>query len=572
MRNEYIDDLVSNLRSRYATETANMSMSEWIEQNTTIKGKAFSFKEYGFQRTIADDMHPDMDVIKISQVGLTEIQLRKSMGLCVREPGLVGIFTLPDENMFKRLSQGRMNPILSSDKVFAARDGDVRSMNIVQFGQSFLYVGHAVEATATSLSADFLMNDEVDLTDQKILALFSSRLQNSTRRIKQRFSTPTWAGFGIHGGYGASDQREFMCRCQSCNHWQIPQFSGKWVHIPGLDREIDLYELDESIINELPLHQSIVACERCERPLDLDDEANREWVATYPSRLSRRGYRVRPFTTGRLSVEYILTQKIDYDKRDYPRGWVNTVLGEPYADSKSRLSEESIRACMIGEAIPHIADKTDVFVGVDIGMICHVVLGTERGIFEFRTVKINEISDFFIEVMARWNLVSGAVDRHPYTPTADEVRDVTEGRVLPVEYRGEADLKVLFDEEKIKPTHAQANRTRLIDAVVKSIRQRKLMMQGYGPQKTIIIEHLRDMVREESPEKPATWVKLTKVDHYFHALAFYETAKALVGAKQPSGLETRGSVLLGGLPINMGGSLIGGMTGMNGRGLGLTHG
>jgi hypothetical protein len=28
------------------------------------------------------------------------------------------------------------------------------------------------------------------------------------------------------------------------------------------------------------------------------------------------------------------------------------------------------------------------------------------------------------------------------------------------------------------------------------------------------------MVRDEQPEKPATWIKLTGNDHYFHAFAF----------------------------------------------------
>ena len=47
---------------------------------------------------------------------------------------------------------------------------------------------------------------------------------------------------------------------------------------------------------------------------------------------------------------------------------------------------------------------------------------------------------------------------------------------------------------------------------------------NYVNQKELIKDHLRDMVRDTTPEKPAVWRKLTGQDHYFHALAFLTTA------------------------------------------------
>ena len=44
-------------------------------------------------------------------------------------------------------------------------------------------------------------------------------------------------------------------------------------------------------------------------------------------------------------------------------------------------------------------------------------------------------------------------------------------------------------------------------------------MSGYGVQKEIIIGHLTNMVRDESPETPAVWKKIDDSDHYFHAIA-----------------------------------------------------
>lgn len=556
MNNPYVDDMVTHLRNKYARETMGMSMGDWICANTTTKSRPFSFSQYRFQKAIADDLHPDMDVLKISQVGLTEVQIRKACAICVRNPGMVGIFTLPDEKMYKRISQGRITPLLTSNKIFAKGENDVRSMDTIQFGQSFLYVVNAVESAATSTSADFLFNDEVDISDQSALALFSSRLQNSIHKIKQRFSTPTWAGYGIHGTYSVSDQREFMCQCSACNHWQLPDFTNRFVRIPGLDRERVLTELDDGTISDLDLPSAWVACERCDAPLDLDN-ANREWVATFPTRTARRGYRVRPFSTARLTPHYVLNELTSYRKRDYVRGWWNTVLGEPYMDEKSRISEEAIRAIMDGEAVPQVTQGSDVFVGIDMGQICHIIIGNERGPFEFRAVKVSDLMNTLREIRARFNIISGACDRHPYTPTAEEARDLTQGVILPVEYRGEADIRLIEDEFETV-THAQANRTRLLDSVAKAIRTRAIRMAGYGIQQGVLIEHLRDNVREESPEKPAKWIKLTGNDHYLHALAFFECAKQLVGARSVRSDEHRTVSMLAGISLNMGGNLIGG--------------
>lgn len=555
MSNRHVDEMVSSLRDKYATETLGMSMGEWICANTTVKRRPFSFAQYQFQKAIADDLHPDMDVMKISQVGLTEVQIRKACALCIRNPGMVGIFSLPDEKMYKRVSQGRITPLLTSDKIFAKGENDVRSMDTLQFGQSFLYVVNAVESAATSTSADFLFNDEVDISNQAALALFASRLQNSNHKIKQRFSTPTWAGYGIHGTYSVSDQREYLSRCSACNHWQLPLFDSRFVRIPDLSRDRVLTELDDGTIANLDLRHTQIVCEKCDAPLDLDDP-KREWVATYPTRTARRGYRVRPFSTSRLPVEYILNQLIDYRKRDYARGWWNTVLGEPYMDSKSRISEEDIRAVMDGEAVPQVTQGSPVYVGIDMGQVCHIVVGNDRGPFWFRTVKVNNLGDAIREIQARYTIVSGASDRHPYTPTSEEVRDITQGLILPVEYRGEADLKLVEDEFETV-THAQVNRTRLLDSVAKAIRTRAIRMAGYGTQQGVVIEHLRDNVREEHPEKPAKWIKLTGNDHYLHALAFFECAKQLVGARNQRSDERRMSVMLAGISLNMGGNLVG---------------
>lgn len=543
--NAYSAAMLQRMERRYSKDAVDMPHSEWIELNTKLKGRPFSFDRFPFQRAITDDMHPNMDVKKISQVGLTEVQIRKVLSFLRRNRGMSAIFTLPDEKLFKKISQSRVMPIVKENAVFNTEEDEdaVRSMSTMQFGMSWLYMTASGEGDATSTSADAVFNDELDLTDQAMVALFNSRLQGSLIRINQRFSTPSYAGFGIDAGYNISDQREYMVRCDACNHWQVPEFNRRFVRIPGLPDEVmDLSEIDDSMIDMIDLPNSYVCCEQCERPLDLAS-TNREWVANFPSRTQGRGYWVRPFSTSHLGVDYIVDQLLKYKRRDYMRGWHNTVLGEAYTDGNARLDQDAIDRCFTSAIkIPEISPDAPVFVGIDVGQVCHVVLGTGTSVqnahaFSFLAMPVGEVLEYLKAIQARYRLIQGCVDRHPYQPTAESFRDGTKGKVWPVEYRGTAELNLKEEEQ-----YGQVNRTMFLDQVARQIRNGNLKMSGYGHQKGLIIEHLRDLVRDEKPEEPAKFIKLTGNDHFYHALGFMLCAIKMADAIRGTSDEIRTEV------------------------------
>lgn len=557
MSNQYTLELRRMLSERYSVESVGMTTGEWMCANTKVKGKSFNFQGYEFQRTIADDLHPNLDVIKISQVGLTEIQSRKALAFLIRNPGVTGIFSLPNEKMYRRFSQSRLKPMIEENRVFrpTSSEAPVRSMDLMQFGMSFLNVVNATEASATGIPADLIFNDEVDLSDQKILALFSSRLQNSSYKIKQRFSTPSWTGFGIDGTFGVSDQREYFCKCFACNTHQVPLFSKEFVYLPGLPDSVPLHEITDNMHHKLRFDEAFVMCHRCGAPLDLGNSA-REWVATYPTRTENRGYRVRPFTSSRISISYIIQQLLDYQRKDYVRGWWNTVIGEAYTDARARLDESAIKACMDTPGPVTISPTAPVYMGMDMGQVCHMTLATPAPgdclhVFEFRSFPVEDVLDVLAEVMANYNLINGCCDRHPYTPTADAMHKKSEGRIFPVEYRGEQELKAVRDVSD-SITYWQANRTRLLDDVARHVRERKYIMTGYGLMGSILITHLRDQIREESVESPAKWVKLTGNDHFAHSLAFLQAATKIQDTMQyMEKPDLRCNITIGGIKLQI---------------------
>lgn len=526
MSNLYIDQFLNLAKERFSVDSLSMTMSDWICKNTSLKKRPFSFKGYEFQEQIVNDMHPNMDVIKISQVGLTEVQIRKALGFLVRNRGTSLIFSLPDENMYERVSSTRVKPIVSADKVFntpmdkAAKV--TRSMGIMQFDQSFLYLVPASEESATSIPADAIFNDEVDLSDQKILSLFNSRMQNSKYKIAQRFSTPTFPAFGIDLSYQASDQHVYLCKCRSCGHWNEPQFDQKFMHIPGLP-DIPLLEVTkEAYEHQLDFVNAYVKCERCHNPLDLSDPTARQWVPLYPSRVNARGYKISPFVTDRLSLEYIFTQMWKYQSSEFIRGFYNTVLGRPYSDGNIQIPLEDINACFTlhsGQITPEPHDN--VWIGVDMGQTCHVIVGRGNDednleIIQMHQINVREIVSWLKDFCEKYNVIGGCCDRHPYEPTARDIFVATNGKILPVEYRGLKDTNLVKDHEG-NVTHAQANHTFFLDNFANKIRKHKIRISGYGNQKTVYSQHLREVVRNEEPGKPAHWVKLNSEDHYLHA-------------------------------------------------------
>lgn len=525
--NPYLRDFASTLLMRYPTDGADMSYSEWLMSNThhpRNPGRPFSFDGFEFQKAIADDLSPVLSVIKPSQIGLTEIQIRKALAFLVRNRGTSLIYSMPNLAMFRRVSKTRVKPLMTRERVFQSTNGDSNSMDLYEMGGSFAYLTGMTEGDATSIPADFLCHDEVDLSDQQIIGLYQSRLQASNWKLTHKFSTPTHPNFGIDASYNASDQMEYMQKCQACRHWQLPLFDIRHIHLTGYHGDGNLKQLDADMLAAIDFGASYVKCERCSVELDLLNPALREWVPRFPGRRGR-GYRVRPFCTASLMLEYVCMQLIERRLLDDLKGWYNTVLGEPFADGSNQLTEDSVRARLKGPQSPEIGAGVPFAIGIDQGLICHVTGGPISGDIVqptlFELVPADNLVERIEEICKEYNVVCGAIDRYPYTPTANEVYAASKNKIVPTEYRGKAAVNLVKDEFD-ELSHAQINRTIAIDRTVKLVQNRRLDLVGYGAYADVLVQHMCDMVRIESPEKEATWEKRTGNDHFMHSLALLE--------------------------------------------------
>ena len=526
-KNEFLE----RLKSRIIEGRTNKSIGDWVCENTTFgNGKHFSFTRHKFQKDILNDMHPNMCVKKLSQMGITEISIRKSIAFLSRNPGTNVLYTFPDINMKKRNSQTRFKPIFDRDFALERGSTQIRNNDIMQLGNSFLYVSANVESDATSTPVDMIINDEYDLSDQEFLALVNSRIQHSSFKIKQGFSTPTFDNYGISLEYSTSDQREFWCQCPHCNHWQIPMYNLDNVYIPNLpDSVADLRtDIDPTLAASLDLDNAYVKCAKCGKPLDLGDDAKREWVAKYPERTHSRGYWIRPFSSDLLSIKYLVTTMADFVKKDQIRRGVNTVLGEEYADKNARLELKDIVECMQDSRIPDISKDKPCFVGIDVGVNCHLVISTnESDVVLFEVVQFDRLLDRLKELDEKYNIVCGAIDRHPQIILSNMVRDWIEKRIYPVVYGQNRDVEP-HTELDGNIDYYTINRTNDLDMIKDLINTHKMKFYGYGNLKSTIIEHLRDMFRDDGEDgAQPRWKKLTGNDHFFHALGYSFVARKM---------------------------------------------
>lgn len=471
----------------------------------------------------------------------TEVQLRKALAFTARNPYRNLIYTMPDENMRKRVFQNRVLPILTEDSIFhalnAAGKKPIRSIEMTEINSSFMMMFPANEKAATSQPADAVFNDEVDLSDPQILALFNSRVQGSDLRMIHNYSTPTYDGLGITALFETSDQHEYLFKCPHCNHWQLPDYTTKYIRIPKLPMEAqdDLTKFDPLWIDKYGINplDAYSVCVKCDRRVTYGDDQNHRWVARHPHRSNSRGYRVSPFSTRNLDAAYVFGQYMKYHLLDNMKGFHNTVLGITHESSDERLSEALLKTLFTTHS-DFVTEHNDVphFIGIDMGKVCHISIGRATGIGRVKTVMHEVVKAELLEERVKqyrnmFPIKGGFIDRLPLITDSNKIRDLSNYEIMPMQYGRNSGGSVVIpkNDEYGNLDYVEAHRTLHLDKFANAIRSGYITFAGFGTQKDTIINHLRAMVRvfeedKDGVEKVPVWKKKDKNDHYFHSMGY----------------------------------------------------
>lgn len=471
--------------------------------------KPIEFDKHRFMLQPYSDSSPDQVIMKSAQVGWSVLAILKSAHAC-KFLKLNVIYVLPTRNATHDFVIPKVNPMLDRNpklKEMIRNTSD--SINLKAVGDRFLYFRGAFHrGEAVSTTADLVVSDEHDVSDQGVLTIYQSRLQASDYGWFWRFSNPTLPGFGVDELYQASDQMHWIMVCPNCN----------WNMYIDFEQDDNLNNHYLKVIDDTQDHEKgYYACGKCHHELSDDVRQSGYWWAKFPGR-SRRGYWLN-----QLMVPWVSATKILQQQNTMPIDvFHNFVLGKPYQASEFVINGDAVlRACN-----PGVANKTDVIIGCDSGKVKHYVIGNHQGIFAYGTT-------------TDWDEIEQLIKLYKATCVIDALPDFTVPEALARKYPGQVYVHYyLHDTKSMDVTNRkegeqfgmlQSDRTKLFDDMAARISSGKLRF--YQSKEALqakngLISHFENMYRIVETDtkgiKRARWeTKTGKPDHLAHAAAYY---------------------------------------------------
>lgn len=487
------------------------NVAAWVLNNniSNENGDPITFKQHKFMLDIYLDESPQMVIEKCSQIGGSTAIILKSIHLAHYKRANI-IYLLPSKSIVKDFVLPKVDPLINTNPDVKKLVGITDNSGLKSFGeginQRFIYFRSSWnEDSGISLSANIVISDEYDRSNQKAVETYQTRLDASrlTRPdlgFDWRFSNPTFDGAGVDELFQESDMKRWLIKCSRCNAYQELTWP-------------------ESINVEGKFYQ----CTKCWRPLTPVDRANGRWVPTFLGR-DISGYRI-----SQLMAPWIPASEIIKDSKGDQSIFYNFTLGLPYTSKDIQVTREALIKCIYPTANP----MTDVAIGVDNGKTLHYVIGNRYGIF-----KIGETDDWQ-EIERLRNMYSAymVIDSNPYPTPPLKLANKYLGKVFVHWYSDDTKLSDIIEwGKKEKKTAVFSDRTKIFDKVVGDINSQDLLLNLTltDLENAEYIKHWQRMYRivmqTEKGKTRGVWMTqgqqtgVKKPDHYAHATVLFQIA------------------------------------------------
>lgn len=554
-------------RVRSATDPAARAatMSDWITRETFLRGKPFSFLDHEYQKTILDDPAAIKFVTKCSQIGISELSVRRVIAKVNLFAEINAMYVLPTAAFASMFSSTRFATALDNSPAAKSSLYRTNSASIKRFfNESYIYMrGASRSGQAISVPVSDLTMDEVDFAeDQDVLTAFTSRMTHADAEIMAQwwFSTPTVNGYGITHLFDNSLQHVEMQRCQHCNHHFVPDYY-KDVKLPGFnvpdgrlvgaaghaktDRQLAEFSFfTKQLLTQFDVDSAYLACPKCKKKVN-QDIANRQFVVVNPdSNFEEHGYRISPFS----APKHMPPSKMIKTATMYKaiKDFVNNCLGLAHEDETTGLSRVEVDN-LFRASIDYPEHPPYQVSGTDMGGQCaHLTAypapDDHLRIMTADLIPLSKFKEEFRLSLAQTNCISSIIDSLPYTDTVSEMQALVPRLFAAVYSKGKG--LSLFDIKEVEEDETKASygvrqvtvkRDALFDLVVAKIRAGHI---SFAPStfklKETIINHLLDMKRIEitnsDGDKIFTWRKSSAgVDHFMHALGYLILADFIKG-------------------------------------------
>lgn len=381
LRNMAYRDLHSALGSAFRPKEREVhSVSEWVYRYTLAVSRAtgevsrLDFGQYPWQLQILNDPSHRVCVQKSTQIGISEICLRKGLWFIMKHPGTTLMYCLPNEELSNNFADMRLETVLEKSPRLVGAVGSTDSYGRKNIGDSWIVIKSSYsKASAQSTPVDILVVDEEDFSMPGIRTSLNERLSSSPHDFTIDISIPLRKDSGIHRLWSQSTRNRWMVVCRHCSgiHTSLREVDDLWAFQQWLQRQ-DL--LGRQYLTLDHIHPSEedglfeYHCERCGGILDRE-LAHWEFSLEEVQQKTKGG---RPefwsgYKTSQLAAPYISATAIMGKMEDYHQGlfmgnegdadFGSQVTAEPPEVSSADLrppSEHDVRQLFLSyEALSH---------------------------------------------------------------------------------------------------------------------------------------------------------------------------------------------------------------------------
>ncbi len=479
-----------------------MGIHKWMHENVFVneKGEPLTFQDHMFMFEPYDDFSQYQVYKKCSQIGAS-VMMNIKVPYVMKTKQMNVIYTLPSDSDVYEFVPTKTDKIIMANP---ALKGGVTSGSKLKdrtdlkemYDRFWYFKGTRSKTSAIMTTADLLIHDELDRSDQSNIETYRSRIKKSEFKWIWTLSNPSVKNMGVDILWGRSDQKEWAVTCFYCKLEQI----------------INWHEQVDYV-------RKIYQCKQCKK--ELDDMCRRlgRWVAMNPeSEVS--GYHISQMMAPWLSAKDLIKEEEDTDEEYF----YNFILGEPIGEGDA----EDFRQIIIDAWVPDDLTTGPQFMGVDIGSTKHYVIGNKDGIHTIGKLKTRQELEALI---VHWN-PTVVMDAGPERTWAEEFR-VKYPKLWICFYKTDKDKKVKIKWGEGEDTGiVYADRSRTIDKAVTDLVYSDIQLALKPKDLEAYIKHWLVMVKKKVIDTLGRasykWDKNTEhaQDHYVHATNYFNIARS----------------------------------------------
>ena len=481
----------------------DLGINYWMHEENFVneKQERLSFQDHMFLIDPYDDFSRRQVYKKCSQVGVSVMMNMKSFYALKAYQWNI-IYTLPSDSDVEEFVPTKTDKMIAANPVLKnALQSD--KVSLKQMYDRFLYYkGTRSKTAAIMTTADLLIHDEKDRSDQSVLEGYRSRTKKSKYKGIWELSNPSVKNTGVDVTWSRSDRKEWVVTCPHCKLEQILSWHENVDYV-----------------------RKIYQCKQCGH--EIDDTARRlgKWVAANPdSTIS--GYHISQLMAPWITAAELIEEEEDTDEEYF----YNFILGEPIGEGDA----EDFRRLVLDAWTPeNLKAKGPHYMGIDIGSTKHYVIGNDRGIHTVGKLKTRQELEFLIE---HWNPSAIVMDAGPERTWAEEFRKKYP-RLWINFYKRDRQQKspITWGDNDTKQGIVFSDRSRVIDMTVNDIVTADISFDLDAKDLNAYIKHWLVMVKKQEEDSLGlvryVWDKNSSSaqDHWVHATVYYNIARSRGG-------------------------------------------